>query len=480
MNRNQSHHPNNFESPRQARAVVVLLAALLLTLASCSKGNKQNVIVFMVDTLRADHLGYHGYGRATSPNLDRFAARAAVFRANYSQSSRTGPSVASLFTGLHVRSHGVLNPLDQWDGKGVLGEESQTLAEVLSEAGYACRAIVANPNVYEQFGFGQGFDQYRHVDLFTTAPDINTLSSQWIDELTKGQSPFFLYLHYMEPHSPYTAPPPSNRLFVDKGYRGPITGEHRQIDGILAGAVGVNDADKAHLTALYDQEIASWDLAFGRFMRYLESRGVLDDTVVVVVSDHGEEFFDHGAVLHGYTLYNEQLHVPLVIAAPGIEAGRTIETVTRNIDLLPTLLELVGLGVPDGVQGESLVPLIDGADGEDRFVFSQTQIRAVKTVSCASFQARGWKLIETLVPEGTPPQLFNVAADRGEQKDLFQSMATRVKEIRGLRSEYLRSLPEGTSQTVTLDDDALEWMRKMGYTSGRGESDGDGRTKDGN
>lgn len=471
MNQKQTHHPK-LEEPRQARTVgallvAALLAGLLLAPVSCSKGNKQNVIILMVDTLRADHLGFHGYERATSPNLDRFAARAAAFRENYSQSSRTGPSVASLFTGLHVRSHGVINPLEQWDGKGVLDASHLTLAEILSGAGYTCRAIVANPNVYEQFGFGQGFDQYRHVDLFTAAADINNLSSRWIDELTEGENPFFLYLHYMEPHSPYTAPPPSNGLFVDRSYSGPITGEHRQIDGILAGAITVNDRDRAHLTALYDQEIASWDLSFGRFMRFLESRGVLDNTIVVVVADHGEEFFDHGAVLHGYTLYNEQLHVPLVIAAPGRSSGRTIDTVTRNIDLLPTVLDLVELGLPDGIQGESLLPLIDGAAGEDRFVFSQTQIRAVKTVSCSSFQAKGWKLIETLVPPGASPQLFNVADDRGEQNNLFESMATRVKEIRGLRAEYLRSLPEGPSRTVTLDEDAKEWMRKMGYTSGR-------------
>ena len=397
MNHKQPHRPR-LAKPRQPRSfgallLTALLACLLAATVSCSKGNGRNVIVFMVDTLRADHLGYHGYERATSPNLDRFAARAAAFRANFSQSSRTGPSVASLFTGLHVRSHGVLNPLDQWDGKGVLDEPHLTLAEILSGAGYTCRAIVANPNVYQQFGFGQGFDQYRHVDLFTAAADINNLSSQWIDELTKGESPFFLYFHYMEPHSPYTAPPPSNRLFADKSYSGPITGQHRQIDGILAGALRVNDGDKAHLTALYDQEIASWDLSFGRFMRFLESRGVLDNTVVVVVADHGEEFFDHGAVLHGYTLYNEQLHVPLVIAAPGMENGCTIETITRNIDVLPTVLDLVELGVPDGVQGESLVPLMDAEPGEDRFVYSQTRIRAVKTVSCSSFHAMGWKLI---------------------------------------------------------------------------------------
>jgi len=445
---------------------LALLTCLVAAPISCSKGNGRNVIVLMVDTLRADHLGYHGYERATSPNLDRFAARGAAFRANYSQSSRTGPSVASLFTGLHVRSHGVINPLAQWDGKGVLDEPHLTLAEILAAEGYTCRAIVANPNVYKQFGFGQGFDEYFHADLFTTAPEINDLSSRWIDELTKGPKPFFLYLHYMEPHSPYTAPPPSNRLFADKGYSGPITGEHRQIDAILAGALGVNENDRAHLAALYDQEIASWDLSFGRFMRFLESRGVLDNTVVVVVADHGEEFFDHGGVLHGYTLYNEQLHVPLVIAAPGRSGGRTVDSVTRNIDVLPTLLDLVDLDLPDHVQGQSLVPLMDGRAAEDRFVFSQTQIRAVKMVKCSSFQAKGWKLIETFEPKGAPLQLFNVADDPGEMKNLYPSMPGRAKEITRLKAEYLRAVPEGRSRTVTLDEKQLEWMKKMGYTGG--------------
>jgi len=446
--------------------IVLVLTPILCLQLSCSKARCRgcNVIIFMVDTLRADHLGYHGYSRPTSPNLDHFAGQAAVFEANYAQASRTGPSVASLLTGLHVRSHGVVNPLTQWDGKGVLADARLTLAEILRDAGYACRAIVSNPNVYPQYGFGQGFAMYQPVAVNTDADSINNLAARWIDDLE--ESPFFLYLHYMEPHTPYAAPPPRNRIFADPGYRGPITGEHLQVDEILQGQLVVNAADKEQLARLYDQEICSWDLEFGRILRYLASRGKLENTLIVVVSDHGEEFFDHGSVLHGYTLFEEQLHVPLVVSGPEIEPRR-IARITRNIDVVPTVLELLDVPVPEQVQGRSLVPLLEGAAGADEIVLAEAQIRAVKTVKARSFLARGWKYIETEFPTDVAPQLFDLSTDAGEQNNLYEANPEMAKRITRMLREFVQDLPAVEGQSVTLDREMLEKLKKMGYVGDR-------------
>jgi len=449
-----------------AAGVLVVAAVVLwaVVIPAVLPGNDYNVIVLMVDTLRADHLGYHGYERDTSPNLDRFAARAAAFKSHYSQASRTGPSVASLFTGLHVRSHGVVNPLDRWDGKGILDESLTTMAEVLRDAGYDCRAIVTNPNVQTRFGFGQGIASFVTLSVHTDAGEINTRASQWIDEI--GEKPFFLYLHYMDPHSPYAAPPPQNRLYLDPAYRGSITGEHVQLDAILRGEMETTTADRRRIVDLYDQEIAYWDREFGRFLRYLESRGRLENTIVIVVADHGEEFFEHGGVLHGYTLYKEQLHVPLAILAPGF-APRAVDGVTRNVDVMPTVLEILDLPVPEGVQGASLVPAMRGDGQGERFVFSEAQIHAVRTVKLLSFQARGWKYIETLVPDTIAPELYDLAADPGERENVHESRADMADKIRRMRDEFLEDVPEGKIKSVTIDEHTLELLRKMGYVGGK-------------
>ncbi len=448
-------------------AVVALVIVLALALAPivCTRktGNGRNVIILMVDTLRADHLGYHGYGRPTTPGLDRFAEKSSAFMSHFSHASRTGPSVASLFTSLHVRSHGVVNPIGQWDGKGVLEESRTTLAEILSAAGYSCRAVVSNPNVYHMYGFAQGFEAYHPVPLHSDAGRINAMAIQQLAGMK--EKPFFLYLHYMDPHSPYSAPPAFGRAFSDDKYAGFLTGEHSQIDRILRGEIRTTRADEKHLVDLYDQEVRYWDWEFGRLTGFLEESGLLENTVVVVVSDHGEEFFEHGGVLHGYTLYGEQLRVPLVVWAPGF-LPRKVGGVTRNIDVLPTILDLLDLPVPREIQGESLVPFMKGGERKDPPVFSEAGIRAVKTVKARSFRANGWKYIETTFPDKVPPELYDLSADPGEKENVYTSRPDMAEKMRKMMDEFLEGVPEGTSRSVTLDKEAIEQLKALGYVGG--------------
>ncbi len=446
---------------RLALLLAFMMAALL---AGCSNesGNGNNVIILMVDTLRADRLGLYGYSRDTSPNLDRFAREGTTFLSNQSQASRTGPSVASLFTSLHVRSHGVVNPLEQWDGKGVLDPARLTMAEILNKEGYSCRAVVSNPNVYGRYGFDQGFDKYIPVPMQTDAGLINSQAIKWLRELKEKEEPFFLYLHYMEPHSPYNPPRPARGRFSDPGYRGAITGEHLQLDAILRGEMTADEADRRRISDLYDEEVYSWDREFGMLLGFLESQGLLENTVVAVTADHGEEFFDHGGLLHGYTLYGEQLRVPLVIRAPGVAKG-SVKAVTRNIDVLPTMLDLLGLEQAPGTQGNSLVPMMKGGKAEDHPVFAEAQMRAVKTVRSRSFQSMGWKYVETVVPQGRPPELYDLTADPGEQTNVLDSRSDVATKIRRQMKAFLKGIPEVQGSSVILDQDALELMKQMGY-----------------
>ena len=352
---------------------------LLLVTACRAPEPPLNLIIVLVDTTRADRLGYHGYVRPTSPRLDALARSSVAFVNHYSHSSRTGPSVASIFTGLHPRSHGVVNPLTHWDAKGTLGPDQTTLAELLTARGYRCSGFVSNVNVSPRFGFAQGFEFY---DIFHDPQGRSLKGSTVSLRLNETKSPFFLYLHYMQPHSSYEAPAPYATMFTEESYDRPITGDHIQLDAIVGGKVLPTDADRRHLGALYDQEIRYFDDLLGELLDYFGEAGLLEESILVFIADHGEEIFDHGSVLHGYTLYEEQLRVPLLIRDPRRLEPRRVEAVSRHVDLLPTLLELLGVPPELALQGASLVPLIDGAAEPDeaRPVFAQSSLRAVKTI----------------------------------------------------------------------------------------------------
>jgi len=442
---------------------ILLLALPLLLCAGCDREPAQplNLVIVLVDTLRADHLHYHGYHRETSPRLDQWAARSQVFMRHHSTSSRTGPSVASIFTGLFPRSHGVINPLTSFDAKGVLDQDQTTLAEVLSAAGYECFGYTANLNASGRFGFGQGFADYRYCRT-GRASEVRENVRRLLSE--PRDKPFFLYLHYMEPHSPYKAPATYDSLYVDPAYRGRINGSHRQLNQIVKGESQVDEADVNHLRALYDQEIRYTDDEFGQLIDLLAERGFLDNTLLVFVADHGEEFMEHGSVLHGYTLYQEQLHVPFFIHDPRREESQRIGAVTRHVDLLPTLLELLGVDHAGPVQGRSLVPLLGGREAaeEEVEVLAEASLMAVKTVRQRSLMVADWKLIEGIVPAATL-ELYNLREDPGEQRDLLATEPATAQRLRVRLDKLLESLPVAPGHTTQLSEEEIRKLRSLGY-----------------
>ncbi len=417
---------------------------------------RPNLILVLVDTLRADHVGYHGYARQTSPNLDALAQRSVRFMNHYAHSSRTSTSVASLWTGLHPPSHGVLNPLDRFNAIGKLAQDQTTLAEILSRQGYSCLAIVTNPNLNPRFGYAQGFSTY---EFMPRGADIRPTKY-------RARRPFFFYLHYMQPHSPYNPPAHLRGLWADPAYAGPITGDHRQLDAILTGRLRVNAADRQRITTLYDQEIRHFDEHLGELLLMLEAGDLLRDTVLVVVADHGEELFDHGGLLHGYTLYDEQLHVPLLIHDPRRPRSAQVLDQTRNVDLLPTLLELLGVRHGGPLQGRSLVPLLAGRrrapPAAPLPLYSQGQLHAVKKVKLRSLEQGGWQLVQHLLP-GPAPELYHVATDRHQQRNLYRQRPEQARAMEQAMKAFLERLPHAREGAVQLKAPEREKLKSLGY-----------------
>ncbi len=452
---------------RVACDLIVAVGAFACSADTPRDARPLNLIVVLVDTLRADHLGHYGYARATSPRLDSLAEDSLVFLRHTAHASRTGPSVATLFTGLHARSHGVVNPLSHFDAKGALDPSHLTLAEILGDAGYRCAGFTANPNVSERFGFSQGFESYQ-LFRWEKAEVISRAALAWIEAWlaeADPRPPFCLYLHYIDPHSPYQAPRPFVEQFSPPEYRGRIDGSHRQLDDVVAGKLELDDADLEQLRALYDAEIRYLDAQLGVLFIELEAKELLDESLVVFLSDHGEEFLEHGSALHGYTLYEEQLRIPLMIRHPALPARR-ISALSRQVDVLPTLLELLGLPIPGAVQGESLVGAINGEEAreeaDEQPVFAEASLRAVRTVALDSYARGDWKLIESRIPEARR-QLFNLREDPREQRDRLASEPEVAARMAAEMQRFRDALPVGHSEAVPLSEEEIRELQSLGY-----------------
>jgi len=311
---------------------------------------KKNLLLISLDTLRADHLGLYGYSRDTSPHLDAFAAEATIFEDCLSTSSWTSPAHGSVFTGLSPILHGAGGPAGFR-----LRESVRTLAELARANGYLTAAFTQGHAIGGKLGFAQGFDQYSNGPESGALPQVDGLAEQvfaqatrWLDEF--GQNPFVLFMHTYEIHAPYLPP---------DAFHGKFTNEPR---GDGNPAKNMSGADRDRIVALYDEGIAYTDHALGNFFAHLRATGILDRTHVIIFSDHGEEFWEHGGISHSFTLYQEQLHVPLIVRIAGDDAprGRIGQRVILS-DLFATSLDLLGITHTPSRDSISLVPLMQGA-----------------------------------------------------------------------------------------------------------------------
>jgi arylsulfatase A-like enzyme len=429
-----------------------------------------NVIVYLVDTLRADHLGCYGYAKNTSPHIDRFSREGYLFTNAQAQSSWTRSSVASLFTGLLPQVHGANDDPDK------LPEEASTLAESLKASGYSTAGITGNGNAHGPWGFAQGFDYFEHVthvrpdDPLATSDEINEVVFAWLDEHSEEQ-PFFLYVHTIDPHAPYDPPEPFRSRFAPS-VRNREIGSVEAIQQLHRREERIPDGHVQALLDLYDAEIAANDASFGRFLEELKRRGLYDGSVIVFLSDHGEEFYEHGDWTHGKTLHAELLDVPIIVKPPrGFstlppgEGSHRIDSVVQHVDIYPTILDIVGAPVPDGIQGRSVVPLLSAPspDWNDRGV-SHMDLRGTKATSLLH---GSWKLIQHYEGEEARfPELYSRDRDRAEQQNRGPDTSITARFLDAALRAEISSLGSSLNGSP-IDSEELEnltdQLRALGY-----------------
>ena len=445
--------------PRAAgRPGWLALSALLLAGTGCSFDpgpERENVVLVMVDTLRADHLGCYGYERDTSPNLDDLAARGVLFESFYSVAPWTNPAIASLFTGRYPLA--VCPPLPHKKAIGIpLPSQLPTLAERLSEAGYRTVALVDHPGINPELQFDQGFEQWHSLfreggfDAWTVTDSqfvIDRLEAS-LDEL--GSEAFFLYLHLVYPHRPYAPPPPYDSLF----------GESSQKKG---------RAHRQEMINAYDGEIRYTDELLGRVAKALSDRRLDPTTWLMVTSDHGEGFWEHNQAEHGNSFFNELTRVPLIVVPPqrhGV-AGLRVEAPASLVDLKPTILGLAGLQVDEDLEGRDLRTSWSNPTEFEaaRWLFLASPHS--KDVESAAVVRGNLKYIDRLPWRNARAALFDLARDPGEKENLAgvspqasemrRRLEAHQKEAEELRSGLL------SEAEVELDKEVLDRLRALGY-----------------
>lgn len=329
------------------RTAGTILALALMAVVGCGGSERPNVVLLIIDTLRADHLGCFGYRRNTTPAMDSLASTGTVFANVHGQSSWTLPAVTSIFTGLNVREHGAGR---RGNDVYAMSPELETLPLLLNREGYSTKGIF---NIYllsEQFGFHRGFDSFSCEWLGDgRARESVDEAIYWLSG-HEGSAPFFLCLHIFDPHDPYDPPRPFDEYYTPSGSQG-ITWWPALPDGSL----DASEENLEHVMGLYDGEIAWTDSQLERLFDHLREEDLHRNTVVIIVADHGEEFLEHGGVGHGYTMHREIVHVPLILAGPGIPADSVDRSLRCQMDILPTVLEIASIGIPEHVRGHSLL-----------------------------------------------------------------------------------------------------------------------------
>ncbi|UCE85520.1 MAG: sulfatase [Deltaproteobacteria bacterium] len=448
------------------------LGALLLVGVVSARSQPPNVILVVIDTLRADHLSHFGYALPTATGLDAFAGHATRFTRAYPPSSWTGPSTASIFTGLFSARHRV-------DRAGTrLSDEFDTLAEVLARNGWHTVGYSLNHNVSTKTGYHQGFDRFDDFLGGSTAyPHIEEMIGDLAQWLERGpRQPFFLYLHPMNTHGPYRVPPdrqtallgrrPSRAFSYYRGHMGGITSGRE-----LERRARVSDAYVASLVEQYDTAIRYTTDELGRLFEMLKRQGLYDDSLIIVTSDHGEELFDHGGFSHGYSLHEEVLRVPLYVKLPRQRETRTVRARVSVMDLYPTVLEALGIPVEGTLDGVSLLPLLRGsaeaaARAADRTLLYQ--INWPKRCIARSIVSQQYKLIEidwNYEGAGGQTRLYDLAADPRESVDLSGARPELLARLRGELDAAFRAFEDADAPVPAnvLDELDAKRLEALGY-----------------
>ncbi|MBW2416120.1 MAG: sulfatase [Deltaproteobacteria bacterium] len=438
----------------------IALLWLVVYGAACSAPvDGPSILLVTVDTLRADALGCYGAAPSVSPHLDRLALRSTVFERAYATAPITAPSHASILTAQHPSSHGIV-----FNGHRVhaaIAERSRTVAEHLLELGYRTGAVISGGPLGDKFGFGRGFERKWRikpaglkelVDKGGEALRVSRTAADWIDE---QDGPWFLWVHYFDPHLPYQADP---EVWSKVGPGGPRISKY-----------DVAETAIERIRSGYRAEVFEVDRAIGALLEHIDASTWRERTVIALTADHGEYLGEHGRYGH-QELYDEVLHVPMLLHEPGIRTPRRVSATVSTIDLVPTLLAMLELPPLEHAQGRSLLPADQIAPrpvfAEWRsFDLARANHPAMPSEFIVSVRDGRYAYIHDLFAPGSS-QLFELSSDPDESRNVFASLPQESARMQELLTEHARDrLPDGRFSTagISVDRDSLEMLRALGY-----------------
>ncbi len=421
-----------------------------------------NIVMFAVDSLWADHMSCYGYHRLTTPHIDKFAKSGVLFENFFSPHIPTTPGYASMLTGMDCFSTQVV----ALRHKGGLPDQVATLPEILREAGYqsTCIGFGGNPS-------SRGFDNYLHYDGWMPdetgkapkAENLNEVAIPELERLAKSGEPFFLFMRHMDPHSPYLPPPPFDQMFYSGDPCDPSKDSIRPVLEFKPFAEyfkswmpeGITDAD--YVIAQYDGAIAYMDACIQRILTRIDELGLAENTLVIINSDHGETLMDHECYFDHHGLYECTLHVPLIMRLPGVlPEGVRIPGISLQQDLVPTILELVGVDAGRSFDGKSLLPLIRG---ERTANYSEFYITEATWMRKHGWRTPEWKLIVALEPDfhfKPEVELYNLILDPGENHNLAEKEPGIVAALRQRMEAWIEKREKETGKTNPMYTN-LQW-----------------------
>ncbi|TSC87247.1 MAG: sulfatase [Parcubacteria group bacterium Gr01-1014_8] len=459
-----------FPSKKHAFVVVGCIVMLAVATFFILRGGDDlscrecNVIIIGVDTLRADALHSLGYERETTPTLDALANKGVIFSQAISASSWTVPSFMSIFTGMYPSAHKVTNKFVKFskDAKILtnlkdIDPEIETFAMIMKNAGYATGGFTGDAGVSAQFGYGQGYDIYTDEKTFGGFENSEQHALKWLDTLDSKQK-FFMFFHGYDLHGQHDLDDDSSREFVPE-YSGTYKGTKEE-EAIIReqqlewGGLSLTPGDVAFWRGIYDSKIKDADTRLASFIAELEKRGLLKNTVIVLVSDHGEEFYEHKGIDHGHSLYDEQVHVPLILIVPGMTGGRRVDAQVSTMDIAPSILDILNIAPSAAFEEQtalrrSLVPYILGLEFRGYDIFTETDYRNSRHLRSVR-TADGWKYILDL--ESKHEELYDLRNDPGELKDLASSEVKKRDETRRRLLTHMRDeLHQTLDQEIRTD-----------------------------
>jgi len=419
------------------------LACLALAIA-CGSERRPDVLLVTIDTTRADHLGCYGHAEPTTPNIDRFADEAVLFSRAFATNPITLPSHASILTGTYPLFHGVRNNTTY-----VLDEGMTTLAEILGAESFTTSACIGSFVLDAQFNLDQGFDIYddrieqgwardelerrAHNAFGFSERKANMVTRAALDQLDRlTADPFFMWVHYFDPHEPLDPPEPHHSRFADP----------------------------------YEGEIAFVDEQVGVLLDTLRKIGRYDNTIIVVVADHGEGRMDHGEPTHSLLIFDSTMHVPLIIKAPGSPGGIRVDDLASTVDIVPTVLDLLDLPIPGEVQGHSLVPSFSGPSiPQDRGVYMES---LMAKLSCGWGELRGLRTADEKLIHGPVPRYYRVGDDPGEIYDLALQQPAAIERLEARLSDAMQgwARSDADRSISMVDAETAARLAAMGYLVG--------------